>query len=201
MVSAQRIGVRAGKRQGGSRPSRRADAVQFLRCRSRVRSGRSLSSAVDQPDHRFHQTHSVTPGTEVSESLAAAILISYQAGMRDRQLLVWGPQATRNQPSPRCRRPSEQGRELSRCPDEVPNLFPAVLRLPSLAPVNVPAMSRSARCSSLGPCIRQTRLPFTAGARQVRPLRLLLAVQRGAAWALCMGLLAIFFASPIPPPM
>ena len=35
------------------------------------------------------QTHSITPGTELSESLAAAILMSYQAGMRDRQVLVW----------------------------------------------------------------------------------------------------------------
>ena len=35
------------------------------------------------------QTHSVPPGTEVSEDLAAAILMNYQAGMRDSQVLVW----------------------------------------------------------------------------------------------------------------
>ena len=32
------------------------------------------------------------------------------------------------------------------------------------------------------------------------PLRLLLAEQRGAAWALCMGLIAIFLTTPGPPP-
>src|SRR5262245_17255795 len=40
-----------------------------------------------------------------------------------------------------------------------------------------------------------------AGALHRRPLRLLLAVHLGAAWALCMGLMLIFFASPVPPPM
>ena len=38
------------------------------------------------------------------------------------------------------------------------------------------------------PCIRQTLQPFTAGARQRCPLRFDLAVQRGALWALSMGL-------------
>ena len=48
------------------------------------------------------------------------------------------------------------------------------------------------------PCIRQTVHPRTAGARQVRPERFDLAVQRGAQWALCMGLASGFDAPPPP---
>jgi hypothetical protein len=43
----------------------------------------------------------------------------------------------------------------------------------------------------LAPCIRQTRHPRTAGARQRLPDRFDLAWQRGASWALCMGLWVI----------
>jgi hypothetical protein len=47
------------------------------------------------------QTHGVTPGTAVSEDLAAAILMSYQAGMRDRQVLVWAFRPATSDTEPR----------------------------------------------------------------------------------------------------
>ena len=47
-----------------------------------------------------------------------------------------------------------------------------------LAAMNVPAVIRPAGAPALAPCIRQTCLPFTAGARQVTPLRLFFAVPR-----------------------
>src|SRR3954470_14733409 len=48
----------------------------------------------------------------------------------------------------------------------------------------------------LAPCIRQTRKPLTAGDRQAFPVRLDLALQRGASWALCMGLSVISVSAP-----
>src|SRR6476619_1484744 len=51
------------------------------------------------------------------------------------------------------------------------------------------------------PCIRQTLQPRTAGARHGFPVRFDLALQRGAPWALCMGLMVIsFWYLPPPPP-
>src|SRR3954451_8094492 len=50
----------------------------------------------------------------------------------------------------------------------------------------------------LAPCIRQTRKPLTAGDRQAFPVRLDLALQRGASWALCMGLSVISGSAPSP---
>ena len=44
-----------------------------------------LQQVFDEACRRY----GVTPGTEVGECLAAAILISYQAGIRDREVLVW----------------------------------------------------------------------------------------------------------------
>src|SRR5262245_18674923 len=50
------------------------------------------------------------------------------------------------------------------------------------------------------PCIRQTFQPRTAGARHGLPVRFDLAVHRGAAWALCMGLMVILISCLPPPP-
>jgi hypothetical protein len=53
----------------------------------------------------------------------------------------------------------------------------------------------------LAPCIRQTLQPRTAGARQRFPVRFDLALHRGAAWALCKGLMVIsIWYLPPPPP-
>jgi hypothetical protein len=50
------------------------------------------------------------------------------------------------------------------------------------------------------PCIRQTRQPRTAGARQGFPVRFDLAPHRGASCALCMGSMLIFLSYPPPQP-
>src|SRR6476646_9412880 len=57
-------------------------------------------------------------------------------------------------------------------------------KLPFLFPSGAPPRA---------PCIRQTRQPRTAGARHGFPVRFDLALQRGAPWALCMGLMLISF--------
>ncbi len=45
--------------------------------------------------------------------------------------------------------------------------------------------------------MRQTNQPATAGERQVVPVDLALAVQRGAAWALCMRLASFFISTSL----
>jgi hypothetical protein len=55
----------------------------------------------------------------------------------------------------------------------------------------VPVLSIPLALWCTGACIRQTCQPRTAGARQGFPVRFDFALHRGAAWALCMGLMII----------